>query len=260
MGVRFRLDRASTSAIVRSQLSQIRNRTALVPNPSMAVSRDKLLALRDAPAYHVPDAAAYVGVPVSTLRSWIRSVARTSAPLIAAADATRGILSFNNLVEAHILRIFRQQHKVRLPKIREALDYASRELRMPRPLLSKRLETDGVGIFIDHLGALTDLTTSGALYLRALLEDQLHRVDWDERELAYRLYPQVTGAEHGQKPLIAIDPALSFGRPIILRRAIATEAVVARIDSGESVDEVVQDLGLTKAEVTAAVMFEHQAA
>lgn len=233
----------------------------------MAIHSDRLRALRDAPAYHVPDAAAYVGVPTSTLRSWIGGKGKTNArsprasdALITAADPRRGILSFNNLVEAHMLRIFRQHHHVRLPSIRAALDYASRELKMPRPLLSKKLETDGVGIFIDHLGELTDLSASGAMYLRSMLSAQLHRVLWDDGQLAYRLYPQVVGLEDEHAKVVAIDPSLSFGRPMIARRAIATEAVVSRIDGGESVEEVAEDYALTIDEVTAAVMFENQAA
>ena len=233
----------------------------------MSVTAERLRSLRDSPAYHVPDAAAYVGVPTSTLRTWIRRSpeargrrAGASGPLITPADPKRGILSFNNLVEAHILRIFRQNHKLRLPSIRSALDYASRELTMPRPLLSRTLETDGVGIFIDHLGELADLSASGAMYLRSLLSAQLHRVDWDDQQLAYRIFPQVFGVPDHQKPIIAIDPSLSFGRPMILRRAIATDAVVSRIDAGESVESVAEDYELTSAEVRAAVMFENQAA
>ena len=233
----------------------------------MPALSDRLHALRDAPAYHVADAAAYVGVPASTLRSWI---GRSSAPrlprggvnsaLIVAADQTQGLLSFNNLVEAHILRIFRQIHNVRLPSIRVALEYASRDLNIPRPLLSRKLETDGVGIFIEHLGHLTDLSASGAIYLRSLLSAQLHRVDWDDSDLAYRLYPRVEDAPKDQARVVAIDPSLSFGRPLVLRRAIATAAIVSRIDLGESVAEVADDYDLTLDEVNAAVMFEHQAA
>ncbi len=180
--------------------------------------------------------------------------------LIEPADGTRGVLSFNNLVEAHVLRIFRQQHGIRVLQLRAALDYAAKHLRLDRPLLSERLLTDGVGVFVEHLGELTDISASGTIYLKSLLSAQLRRVAWDSAQLAYRLFPQITGVVEGPQPLIAIDPALSFGRPIIVRRGIATEAIVSRIDAGESAQDIADDYELTLDEVNAAAMFENQAA
>lgn len=160
-----------------------------------------------------------------------------------------------------MLREFRRTHNVQLGAVRKALDYASENLSIPRPLLSRRLLTDGAHVFVEQLGSLVNLSASGQLYFRSVLEAQLHHVAWDDRDLAYRLYPEISGlARSDAMPIIAIDPALSFGRAFVLSRGIATHVIVKRIDAGESPDELAEDYGLTASEVTAAVAFETQAA
>ena len=85
---------------------------ATVISRHMTSAAKRLLELRDQPAYHLTDAASYVRLPVATLRSWVseRSYAtsagrRRAQPLIVPADPTQRILSFNNLVEAHVFEL-----------------------------------------------------------------------------------------------------------------------------------------------------------
>lgn len=237
-------------------------------SPDPKVSTKRLRELRDQPAYHLMDAASYVRLPLATLRSWVseRPVTakrgeRRSQPLIVPADQTRRILSFNNLVEAHILRVFRRTHNLQMSEVRKALTYASQHLDIPRLLLSKRLLTDGVHVFLDRLDGLVNLSASGQIYWRTILESQMRHVAWDEGDLAYRLYPEIAGVDSpADRPLVAIDPLLSFGRAFILSRGIATHTIVQRIDGGESVESLADDYGLSIAEVNAAVVFERQAA
>ena len=114
---------------------------ATVISRHIKVAAKRLPELRDQPAYHLTDAAAYVRLPVATLRSWVseRSYAtnagrKRAEPLIVPADRTQRILSFNNLVEAHILRAFRRTHNLQMSEVRKALMYASHHLGIPRLL------------------------------------------------------------------------------------------------------------------------------
>ena len=148
-----------------------------------------------------------------------------------------------------------------MSEVRKALTYASQHLGMPRLLLSRKLLTDGVHLFVEQLDGLVNVSASGQIYWRTMLESQLRQVAWDESDLAYRLYPEIAGiASSAGRPLVAIDPTLSFGRAFIVSREIATHAIVQRIDGGESAASLADDYGLTVAEVNAAVVFERQAA
>ncbi|MBI3400947.1 MAG: DUF433 domain-containing protein [Acidobacteria bacterium] len=58
---------------------------------------------------------------------------------------------------------------------------------------------------------------------------------------------------------IAIDPRLSFGRPVVLSRGISTAAIAARIDAGETVEALAADYDLSLVEIEHAVLYERVA-
>lgn len=224
---------------------------------------------RDEPAYPLAEAARYARVAPATLRAWVagrpyatQHGTRRSAPLIRLANREPRLLSFNNLVEAHVLRALRVDGDGRkggasIRAIRDALDYAERELGIERLLLRRDLLTDRAHLFLDHLGQLINLSRSGQIAMREVLEDHLRRVERDEAGLPIRLYP--FGQKPGDAPVIAIDPAIGFGRPIVGRRGIATQVLVERIDAGEELPEVAEDYGLTPDEVREAIVYERAA-
>lgn len=75
--------------------------------------------IRDQPAYTLAEAARYLKVAPATLRSWVigrpypagKGLAR-SRPLIRPASNPPPMLSFWNLIEAHVLRSLRTDHGV----------------------------------------------------------------------------------------------------------------------------------------------------
>lgn len=74
-----------------------------------------------------------------------------------------------------------------------------------------------------------------------------------------RLYPFSSGSVLTENRPIAIDPQISFGRPVIASRGISTGAIAGRIDAGETAAELAEDYGLTEREIEEAVLYEHAA-
>ena len=74
------------------------------------------------PAYTIPEVARVIRVPQATVRSWVlgrgyttqRGPQRSDA-IIEISDPAQRLLSFQNLVELHVLSAFRRDHGVRLP-------------------------------------------------------------------------------------------------------------------------------------------------
>jgi len=169
------------------------------------------------------------------------------------------MLSFWNLIEAHVLRSLRTDHGVALKAVREALSYAEGKLSIKRLLLRKELRTDAGRVFLDRYGELIEVSASGQIAMRQLLEEHLKRVEWDEWQFPVRLYPFLsTEVTTGARP-IAIDPKIAFGRPIVVRAGVSTAAIAERIDANETVEELAADYGLTPAEIEQAVLFERAA-
>jgi uncharacterized protein (DUF433 family) len=96
--------------------------------------------------------------------------------------------------------------------------------------------------------------------MRQVLEAHLKRVEWDAQRLPIRLHPFVAvGSADESLRAIAIDPAISFGRPVVASRSISTAAIVARIDAGETVDELAADYEISATEIEQAVVYERAA-
>lgn len=233
---------------------------AKVRNPAKKVDP------RDRPAYGLAEAARYVKLPVATLRSWVAGRAYPKAkgavgefrPLIHPPRRQPPVLSFWNLIEAHVLRSLRTEHGVSLKAMREALAYAERKLDIHRLLLRKELRTDAGRLFLDRYGELIELSASGQLAMRKVFEEHLKRVEWDQWQFPVRLYPFVSTDTLAPRT-IAIDPKIAFGRPIVARAGVSTAAIADRIDAKEPAADVAADYELTAEEVEQAVLYERAA-
>jgi uncharacterized protein (DUF433 family) len=222
--------------------------------------------VRTTPAYSVGEAARHLRLSPGTLRAWVTgrpyptsSGERQSARLIKLAQTRPAMLSFWNLVEAHVLRALRTEHGVSVPALRKAIRYAENELGIERLLLSSDLKTEAGRLFLERYGELIDLSSSGQLAMKRMLEAHLRRVEWDPARLPVRLYPFLAGAEtHGDRA-IAIDPRVAFGRPVVLSAGVSTHAIVQRLDAGESVADIAGDYGLTQVDIEQAALYERAA-
>jgi uncharacterized protein (DUF433 family) len=236
-------------------------------------SRDTSLRLlyggaapEEKPRYSIARAAQYLHISPSTLRSWVRGRTYPKGggtenwPALIKAEP---LLSFNNLIEAYVLRALRVDHGVRMGAVRQALDYAEREFKIPRLLLSEELQAAPGNMFLERFGQLVNLNLSGQLAARQLLHAVLDRVNRNPLGLPSRMFPvgsyDIGALKHAPR-LIMIDPAVSFGRPILVSKGIRTSAIVGRIDAGEEPDDIARDYGLQIDEIDAALFYERAAA
>jgi uncharacterized protein (DUF433 family) len=233
----------------------------------MSVSHRKAAAGdRDFAAYTLAEAARYLRLPAATLRSWVLGRQYPTAdgsgqfpPLIRPALRRPPLLSFSNLIEAHVLRSLRTEHGVPVKALRGALAYAERTLGIDRLLLRPELRTDAGKVFLDRYGALIELSASGQLAMHRLFAEHLKRVEWDASRFPVRLYPFLSAAAPSEARPIVIDPRIAFGRPVVQRKGISTSAIAERIDAGESVDDIATDYELGPSEIEQAIVYERAA-
>jgi uncharacterized protein (DUF433 family) len=221
---------------------------------------------RDVAAYSLTEAATYLKIAPSTLRSWVagraypkQKGAGVFLPLIVTPQTHPPRLSFNNLVEAYVLRALRTQHGVSIDAVRKAINFATQSYKVRRLLLSPELRTDAGDLLLDKYGELVNLTRSGQLAMKKILEAHLKRVEWDQADIPTRFYPFVTSDGLENRKVIVIDARRSFGRPIVARRGISTAVIVDRIDAGESIADVAADYDLEREEIEEAVVYARAA-
>jgi uncharacterized protein (DUF433 family) len=220
-------------------------------------------AANDLAAYTLAEAARYVRLPSATLRSWVLGRQYPTAegsgqfpPLLRPASPRPLLLSFSNLIEAHVLRSLRTEHAVSVKALRKALTYAEKELGIDRLLLRPELCAEPGKIFLDRYGELIDLSASGQLAMRRLFNEHLRRIEWGTSKFPIRLYPFLFPSEQRS---IVIDPHIAFGRPVLAGKAIKTSTIAERIDAGESVNDVAADYDLGPSDVEQAILYERAA-
>jgi len=222
--------------------------------------------LRDQPAYSLAEAARYLKVAPATLRSWFigRPYPKAAGtgqfkPLIKPARNPPPMLSFWNLIEAHVLRSLRNDHAVSMDALRKAIAYAERTLKIERLLLSPELRTDAGKLLLERYGELIELSASGQIAMRHLLNEHLARVEWDEWRFPVRLYPFTSGLAPTEERHVAIAANIAFGRPVLTQSCITTAAIAERLDAGESLAALAADYDLSEAQIAEAALYERAA-
>lgn len=219
---------------------------------------------REAPSYGIVEAAHYLNIPKATLRSWVlgrcyqtNQGAQYFQPLITVADRDRKLLSFINLVEAHVLAAIRRDHNIELPKIRSALDYTQRKLGAKRPLAEQQFETDGIDLFVEKLGELINVSANGQQAMKEIFMSHLKRIERDPHGVPIKLFP-FTRSTHNQneKQSIVIDPTMSFGRPSLRNTGIPTAILAERYKAGDSIDALAEDYGAQRESIEEAIRCE----
>ena len=219
--------------------------------------------LRELPAYSVAEVAHYLNIPETTARYWATGHGSYPA-LIETADTDPIALSFLNLVELHILAAIRRRHKVKMSRVRSAIDYlrenTGKPLEKRHPLLSKQLQTDGLALFIEQFGRLINISDKGQLAMREVIQAALQRIERDPSGVPIKLYPFTRSNISDAPSMVVIDPTLSAGRPVIAGTGLATEVIAERYKAGEGVAELAKDYERKEAEIEEAIRCELQAA
>lgn len=223
---------------------------------------------RDFPAYSCVEVAHFAQVPPATLRSWVLGRRYEASGddkwfdrLFTPAEAKPLRLSFLNLVEAYVLAAIRREYGVKMPRVRQALEFLERELRVTRPLASQSFQTNGIDLFVEHAGFLITASRGGQLASSELLRARLQRIEFDHAGLASRLYPLArTTLDAAQPRLVVIAPLIAYGRPSIAGRGVPTAVVAQRFYAGEDPESLARDYACTPEQIIEAIRCERLAA
>lgn len=220
------------------------------------------------PAYPIVEVAHFLWMRGGNLSRWTngyRADGRKHPPLLQIADPRRGLLSFNNLSELHVLSALRG-HQVPLQRIRRALQRLRVKLgdHHPHPLLAENLLTDGIDVFAEGLGSdvLENLSRHGQLAMAEIFRAYLQRIDRDPNSgTVLRLFPMVrpyrSPEELAQQPrVVSIDPLISFGRPVLHGTRVPTDELAERFSAGETFQQLADDLGLESSVIEEAIRYE----
>jgi uncharacterized protein (DUF433 family) len=204
------------------------------------------------PAYQVSTAAKYAGAKPQTVTYWHHST--TSVGPALPGKEKRARLSYFELVEVAIVATFRELG-IPLQRIRRAREYAAMTFEAEFPFAQYRWKTEGMNLLLElkevepdtHLDSLIIANKGGQTAWTELVSDKFLEFDY-ENGVALRWHVA------GRDSPVLIDPRISYGAPMV--NGIATWALRGRRQAGETIEDLVEDFGLSRSEVLAALTFE----
>jgi len=213
------------------------------------------------PLFTPREAAQHLGMPRSTLRSWLTDKAGP-APLVHRVDpdVRRGPpIPFIAVIEAYVLRGFRAL-SLTPAEIKSAVVRLRRELGTEFALASSRLATDGVSLLVDMSDTFErprwERARDGQRVIDEIIEGCLKFVTWprgDEYPTRLKL-PTYEGAN------VIIDPRFGFGQPVLERSKIKVEDILDAFRSGEGNLVIAGEFGIEPEEVEAVIRARLRAA
>ncbi len=221
---------------------------------------DELTLARRRPMYSAAEAARWARTSPQTARRWLAGYQYT------APDGTRvwsppvtqrrgeDFLTFEDLIEVAAVAAARKEG-VSMPKIRQAIDFAQRELDVERPLLSQRFLTDGRELFLRDAATAPHYTALNRVgqIVWSQIETVLREVDYVSLLVA-KWWP--TGRNAG----IVVDPLVNFGRPVVATLGVRTDTFVDRFVAGVNLEDLAEEYGTSLSAIEEAVRFENRSA
>lgn len=211
------------------------------------------------PLYSASEAARYVDVPASTIRTWTHGYERRprarrpviGEPIVTTLPVDAGAsVPFIGLAEAHALAGIRRAG-VPLQRIRPALDVLRRELGIEHALASKALYTDGAEVLYDYAESHGDapearsarelvVVRHGQRVFNEVVDSYLRRVEFGpDDQWAQRIHlPRYRHAD------VVVDPHRSFGAPIFAAGGVRLETVLAAFKAGADIETLTAEFGV----------------
>jgi len=221
---------------------------------------------RNIPTYGIRESAHMLKIPPDTLTSWIRGRSYPTMhgtkrfhPLITLPDDELPLLSFINLIEAHVLDAIRYKDKLPLDNVRDGVKHLREKYHSEHPLVEFEFQHDGVDLFIELASRdIVNVSRQGQLAMREVVQAHLRRIARDAKGSAVALYPFLKREPHPteEPKLVLIDPRISFGKPILVGVGVPTSVVVDRHQAGESIAELANDYGCEEEEIQKAIDYE----
>lgn len=142
-----------------------------------------------------------------------------------------------------------------MQRVRPALAALEAELGIGHALASRKLYTDGAELLYDLTAdrvareVVTSLVVvrNGQHVFVDVVREQLQRIEFGADGYATLLHVP------GYRSDVVCDPSRSFGRPIFGHGGSRVDDVIARFQTGESIDELVEEFGMSGADIEDAL-------
>lgn len=224
--------------------------------------------IREFPCYSYAEVALYLGIPHRTLVNWVSGFTsidkrtgeqKRHTPLIKPADPLSNLLSFYNLVEAHILTATKRR-KIPAARVRNAVEWANAALPGPHPLATYEFATHAKDIFVMKVAGSQTVNASryGQIAFGRILNKYLKTIKRNPEDNSPIEVQPFRRGERGHRLMpspVVINPLISSGKPVIEGTGIVASIVKKRADAGERLSDLALDYGVPVEEIKKVVNY-----
>ncbi|NDL61139.1 DUF433 domain-containing protein [Phytoactinopolyspora sp. XMNu-373] len=198
------------------------------------------------PLLTAAEASRHLGIPRSTLQSWLKDDAPGGSLVHEVPARKRGYPSmpFVAVIEAYVLRSLRDLGLSKAT-IRQAALEVREAFDTPYALAAKRIVTDGVDLFIRHSPDQYTRVGDQQVPIREVLEDYLRDISFDKDGFPGRLRLR----RYADAAELIIDPRFAWGAPVVADQKVPIHAVVDLWRAGEPMTVVADEFDLSPATV-----------
>lgn len=221
---------------------------------------------RLASAYSFHETAKCARLPVATLRVWAlgrtystASGPKRTPPIFEIADREQNLLSFVNLIEAHVLRGLRAEHEFTIRHVKRALNELGKHQPPAHPLAFEDFLTDGADLFTERFGRLINLNRASQITMCEAFIAHLKRIERAGIDGPVRFFPFIRSHDVRGSRTVSISPQVVFGRPVVAGTRVTTAEIAGRVNAGDMVEKVAEDFDLSSQQVKDAMLFERSA-
>jgi uncharacterized protein (DUF433 family) len=209
------------------------------------------------PVYQLAQVARIVGCNPATLRAWVRGRNYVSGgkthranPMFATTSKPRGLLTFIDLAEAHMLHLIRKGYGIPMKNFRAAMDYLRGIDGNLHFLAHQDFVHDKKHLYLRGDQKLISLSERGQHVDATIISEGLRQLLYGEDGYADRFFPTIGGKVQNT---VMITPRIGYGQPTIARLGVNTEAIYSRFHSGEHLADLATDYGATPEELEEAL-------
>lgn len=212
-------------------------------------------AVLDREVYTTPEAARLLGAAPSTLRYWLEGGTQggvTHQPIIRREATGSRYVTWAEFIEAGWLRAYRQK-KVPMHELRRFIELLRDRMDVPYPLAHRQPFVSGRRLVFDAQ------EEAGLPKEWRLIDDQL-LITYPGREFLDRVTwagDEAVGWRPASEPksTVVCQPDVRFGRPAV--SGVSTATIFEYSEEGASQQEIVEEFGVTMADVRWALAFEN---
>lgn len=209
--------------------------------------------------YTPSEAARYARVTTGLMSRWMFGTSRDERvvrPQLA-NDENR-TLTFLDFVQALAIRVIRNEHKVPLQKIREAIRTAEERYEMLYPFARRHqtfLYGKDIHVVPDDMPDDTLVQVTGKrrhqMVLRKVIEPFMHNLTFDDEGLARRFR-----AFQYHDFVVTLDPSIVFGQPRINQCQYTVQSLISAVETEGDVERAAEVLGIDRDYIIAAIQYD----